>query len=93
MKYIFIVNTESAKGNAMKIIGNIEKICKRDIDNITDWRRYFISIPEIMETLHDYSSYKPNEKFIRFEDDNMSFLEPGYEQRRIDEMNYDIKYD
>ncbi len=28
MKYIFIVNPESAKGNAMKIIGNIEKICK-----------------------------------------------------------------
>lgn len=25
MKYIFIVNPESAKGNAMKIIGNIEK--------------------------------------------------------------------
>lgn len=29
MKYIFIVNPESAKGNAMKIIGNIEKICKQ----------------------------------------------------------------
>ena len=28
MKYIFIVNPESAKGNAMKIIGNIEKVCK-----------------------------------------------------------------
>lgn len=30
MKYIFIVNPESAKGNAMKIIGNIEKVCKQE---------------------------------------------------------------
>lgn len=41
---------------------------------------------------------KPNnvdyfQKHVRFADDNMSFLEPGYEQKRIDEMNYDIKYD
>ena len=30
MKYIFIVNPESAKGNAMNIIGNIEKVCKQE---------------------------------------------------------------
>lgn len=30
MKYIFIVNPESAKGNAMKIIGNIERVCKQE---------------------------------------------------------------
>jgi YegS/Rv2252/BmrU family lipid kinase len=30
MKYIFIVNPESAKGNAMKIIGDIEKVCKQE---------------------------------------------------------------
>ena len=30
MKYIFIVNPESAKGNAIKIIGNIEKVCKQE---------------------------------------------------------------
>ena len=30
MKYIFIVNPESAKGNAMKIIGNIQKVCKQE---------------------------------------------------------------
>ncbi len=30
MKYVFIVNPESAKGNAMKIIGNIEKVCKKE---------------------------------------------------------------
>lgn len=30
MKYIFIVNPESAKGSAMKIIGNIEKVCKQE---------------------------------------------------------------
>ena len=30
MKYIFIVNPESAKGNAMKIIGKIEKVCKQE---------------------------------------------------------------
>lgn len=31
MKYIFIVNPESAKGNAMKIIGNIEKYVNKNI--------------------------------------------------------------
>lgn len=30
MRYIFIVNPESAKGNSMKIIANIEKVCKQE---------------------------------------------------------------
>lgn len=30
MRYIFIVNPESAKGNSMKVIANIEKVCKKE---------------------------------------------------------------
>ena len=30
MRYIFIVNPESAKGNAMRLITNIEKVCKKE---------------------------------------------------------------
>lgn len=42
---------------------------------------------------HKKDEFNYPQKHVRFADDNMSFLEPGYEQRRIDEMNYDIKYD
>lgn len=30
MRYIFIVNPKSAKGDAMKLISNIEKVCKKE---------------------------------------------------------------
>ena len=42
---------------------------------------------------HKKDEFNYPQKHVRFTDDNMSFLEPGYEQRRIDEMNYDIKYE
>lgn len=42
-----------------------------------------------------YQEYRPmyQEKHVRFEDerkDTMSFLEPNYEQRRLEEMRQDL---
>ena len=54
---------------------SLEKICERDGKKITDWRRYFIVIPEIMDSLHTYNSYKqPRERFIRIEGDNIFLM-------------------
>lgn len=40
------------------ICDGLTNICNRDIGKITDWRKYFISVPGVMDALHDYSSYK-----------------------------------
>lgn len=52
----------------------LENICNRDINQITDWRKYFVSVPGIMNALHDYSSYKPKERYIRIEGENIFLM-------------------
>lgn len=57
------------------IAGSLNAICNRDGAGITDWRRYFVTVPEIMDSLHDYSEGKqPRERFIRFEEGGNIFL-------------------
>lgn len=54
--------------------GGLINICNRDIGKITNWRKYFISVPGVMDALHDYSSYKPKERYIRIEGDNIFLM-------------------
>lgn len=56
------------------ICAGLINICNRDIGKITDWRKYFISVPGVMDALHDYSSYKPKERYIRIEGDNIFLM-------------------
>lgn len=35
---------------------------------------YFISVPGVMDALHDYSAYKPKERYIRIEGDNIFLM-------------------
>ena len=50
------------------------KIRNRDAASITDWRRYFITVPGVMDALHDYRVYMPAEKLVRFEGDNIFLM-------------------
>lgn len=54
--------------------GGLINICNRDIGKITNWRKYFISVPGVMDALHDYSAYKPKERYIRIEGDNIFLM-------------------
>ena len=56
------------------ISSGLINICNRDSTNITDWRKYFITVPEIMNALHDYSSIKPKDRFFRTEGDNIFLM-------------------
>lgn len=49
------------------IAASLQKICDRDSVKITDWRRYFITVPAIMDSLHDYSEGRTRERYVRFE--------------------------
>lgn len=46
---------------------SLQKICDRDSGTITDWRRYFITVPEIMDSLHNYAEGKASDRYVRFE--------------------------
>lgn len=49
------------------IAESLQKICDRDAASITDWRKYFITVPEIMDSLHKYTDARARERFVRFE--------------------------
>jgi hypothetical protein len=49
------------------IAASLQKICDRDSVNITDWRRYFITVPAIMDSLHNYTEGRASERYVRFE--------------------------
>lgn len=38
-----------------------------DVAGITDWRKYFITVPEIMDSLHKYTDGRASERYVRFE--------------------------
>lgn len=38
-----------------------------DVESITDWRKYFITVPEIMDSLHKYTDGRASERYVRFE--------------------------
>ncbi len=50
------------------IAGSCEKICRRDGKNLTKMKKYFVTVPEIMDHLHDYRFLQPDERFIREEE-------------------------
>lgn len=37
------------------------------VAGITDWRKYFITVPEIMDSLHKYTDGRASERYVRFE--------------------------
>lgn len=48
----------------------MHKECVSEIlfkDSITDWRKYFITVPEIMDSLHKYTDGRASERYVRFE--------------------------
>lgn len=49
------------------IADSLQKICDRDVAGITDWRKYFITVPEIMDSLHKYTDGRASERYVRFE--------------------------
>lgn len=51
------------------IATSLQRICDRDSATITkgDWRRYFITVPAIMDSLHNYSEGRVSERYVRFE--------------------------
>ncbi|WP_026489164.1 DUF262 domain-containing protein [Butyrivibrio sp. XBB1001] len=92
--------------DAKDINQGLLNILSRDAGKIADWRKYFIKVPEIMDSLHDYSSYKPKERFIRFEGSNIFLMGStrlyGYNDEyysfalycMLDNLNkYDLEYE
>lgn len=49
------------------IADSLQKICDRDVAGITDWRKYFITVPRIMDSLHKYTDGRASERYVRFE--------------------------
>ncbi len=50
------------------------RICNRDVASINDWRKYFIKVSGVMDVLHDYSTFKPKERFIRIEGESIFLM-------------------
>lgn len=53
--------------NETIVIRDDKKITDVDVAGITDWRKYFITVPEIMDSLHKYTDGRASERYVRFE--------------------------
>jgi len=56
------------------IKGSLKKICENSVGTVSDWRKYFVEVPKLMDDLYDYSKSQPVERFVRREGNNIFLM-------------------